>query len=76
MRELTCAELVEQVTDYLEGAVSGQAAIDFHAHLTICERCEDYFDQMRTTVRLLRCTHPEQLSPEAHARILALFGQG
>jgi hypothetical protein len=75
MRELSCAELVEQVTDYLEGAVYGHAAVDFRAHLTICERCEDYLDQMRTTVRLLRCTSPEQLSSEAHARILALFGQ-
>jgi predicted anti-sigma-YlaC factor YlaD len=75
MRELTCAELVEQVTDYLEGTVSGQAAVDFRAHLTICERCEGYLDQMRTTIRLLRCASSDQLTPEAQARIIALFGQ-
>lgn len=75
MRELTCADLVEQVTDYLEDTASRQAGIDFYAHLRICEGCQDYLNQMRTTVWLLRRAPLEQLSPEAHAQVLKLFGQ-
>lgn len=73
MRELTCAELVEQATDYLEGTASGRPGMDVDAHLRICEGCRDYLDQMRTTVRFLRYAPPEELSAEAHARILQLL---
>jgi hypothetical protein len=75
MRYLTCADLVEQANDYLDGTGSVQAGVDFDAHLRICEGCQDYLDQLRTTVWLLQRTPPEQLSQETCAQILELFGQ-
>jgi predicted anti-sigma-YlaC factor YlaD len=50
--DLTCRELVELVTDYLEGALSPRDRLDFERHLVWCSWCRDYLDQMRTTITL------------------------
>jgi len=49
-RELTCAEAVELVTAYLEGALDADAHRHFELHLTDCEGCSNYLDQMRNTI--------------------------
>jgi predicted anti-sigma-YlaC factor YlaD len=50
--DLTCRELVELVTDYLEGALPPPDRLDFERHLVWCSWCRDYLDQMRTTIEL------------------------
>jgi hypothetical protein len=50
--DLTCRELVELVTDYLEGALPTQDRLDFERHLVWCSWCRDYLDQVRTTIEL------------------------
>ena len=50
--DLTCRELVELVTDYLEGALPVRDRLDFERHLVWCSWCRDYLDQMRTTIAL------------------------
>lgn len=53
MTVLTCRELVELVTDHLEGALNPDAQREFVAHLAECEDCLRYLAQIRQTVRLL-----------------------
>ena len=50
--DLPCRDVVELVTDYLEGALTpeGQAAVE--RHLIICDGCAGYLDQMREVIRL------------------------
>jgi anti-sigma factor RsiW len=50
--ELTCQEMVELVTDYLDGAMAPALRARFEAHLAGCEGCAAYLDQLRTTIRL------------------------
>jgi predicted anti-sigma-YlaC factor YlaD len=50
--DLTCRELVELVTDYLEGALSTGDRLDFERHLVWCSWCRDYVDQVQTTIEL------------------------
>ncbi|MEX2274768.1 MAG: zf-HC2 domain-containing protein [Actinomycetota bacterium] len=50
--EMTCAELVELVTDYLEDAMSAHERARVDAHLTDCPGCSNYLSQMRTTIRV------------------------
>jgi hypothetical protein len=50
--DLTCRELVELVTDYLEGTLPARDRLDFERHLVWCSWCRDYLDQMRTTIEL------------------------
>jgi hypothetical protein len=51
---LSCRQVVELVTDYLEDALDPLARPDFEAHVAGCNGCPIYLDQMRTTVALLR----------------------
>jgi predicted anti-sigma-YlaC factor YlaD len=61
--DLTCRELVELVTDYLEGALSTADRLDFERHLVWCSWCRDYLDQVRTTIELTGKVHEEPASP-------------
>lgn len=56
VRRLPCAEVVELVTDYLEGALSPDARYLIEQHLAGCDGCAEYLDQILQTVRLLRGT--------------------
>ena len=48
--DLTCKEVVELVTDYLEGALPVEMRQRFDQHLTGCDPCIVYVDQMRQTI--------------------------
>jgi anti-sigma factor RsiW len=71
--DLTCAELVELVTDYLEGALPAGERERFEEHLTICEGCVNYVDQMRTTIELTGRLRVDDLSPEVAAELVGAF---
>jgi anti-sigma factor RsiW len=47
---LVCREFVELVTDYLEGTLPEEERIRFEAHLTECDGCRGYLDDMRRLV--------------------------
>jgi anti-sigma factor RsiW len=49
--ELACQEVVELVTDYLEGTLSRSGRRRFEAHIATCEHCTEYLEQMRATIR-------------------------
>jgi anti-sigma factor RsiW len=70
---LTCQELVEIVSDYLEGALPPNERERFEAHLEICEGCRRYLDQMRTTILLAGRLNEKDLDPGARDRLVQLF---
>jgi predicted anti-sigma-YlaC factor YlaD len=51
--DLTCQELVELVTEYLERALVLAQQARFEGHLAQCRSCRTYLEQMRQTIRLL-----------------------
>jgi predicted anti-sigma-YlaC factor YlaD len=70
---ITCQELVELVTAYLEDALDAGDRARFEDHLGLCEGCTIYVEQMRTTIRLSGMLTPEALSPEAERDLMAAF---
>lgn len=50
--ELACRQMVELITDYLEGQLSRSQRRRFEAHIAGCEHCSEYLEQMRATIRL------------------------
>jgi anti-sigma factor RsiW len=70
---ISCQELVELVTAYLEGALSGDDRARFEEHLAGCVGCTNYLEQMRTTIRLTGMLSPESLSPAAESALLGAF---
>ena len=71
--DLTCAELVELVSDYIEGALAPDDRARFEEHLTICPGCANYLDQMRTTIALTGGLRIDSLSPEVPADLVGAF---
>jgi anti-sigma factor RsiW len=71
--EMTCQELVELVTAYLEDALPARDRGRFEAHLRDCPYCEIYLDQVRQTMRRLRDLREESIAPEAREALLAAF---
>jgi anti-sigma factor RsiW len=72
-KEMTCQELVELVTEYLEGALPDSDRRRFDVHLSACPHCVAYIEQMRTTVRLTGRLGEEHLQDEAIEEVLAAF---
>jgi anti-sigma factor RsiW len=72
-RELTCRELVELVTEYLEDRLSEADRARFEAHLRLCPDCTEYVEQMRSTLRALGRLPEQRLSPTARADLLQAF---
>jgi predicted anti-sigma-YlaC factor YlaD len=72
-KELTCQELVEIVSDYLEGALPEEDRERFDAHLQECEGCRRYLDQMRTTIRVVGTLTEDVLDPNARDELLLVF---
>jgi anti-sigma factor RsiW len=70
---ITCREVVELVTDYLEGALSADETELFEQHINFCEGCEWYVDQMRTTVATVGRISEEDVPAETRDRLLAAF---
>lgn len=70
---LSCQELVELVTDYLEGALPRQEHGRFEGHLDECGNCRIYLNQLRETVRLVGRLRAESLTPEVERALLAAF---
>ena len=71
--ELTCQELVELVTDYLEDALPADRRLRFDEHLAVCPHCREYLAQLRTTVGALALLEPETIPPAIVADLLAAF---
>jgi anti-sigma factor RsiW len=74
--ELTCKELVELVTEYLEDALPHADRVRFNEHLALCPYCTIYLDQMRQTVRALGRLPGESISSEALETLLVHFRRG
>ncbi|KPV48900.1 hypothetical protein SE17_35585 [Kouleothrix aurantiaca] len=70
---LTCREMVELVTEYLEGAMPPRERAIFEAHLAVCPGCTAYFEQMRATIRMTGHLTEESIEPEARDTLLDVF---
>ena len=70
---IACRELVELVTDYLEGALDRRTRRRFEAHIAGCPHCTAYLEQMRETIRLTGRLREESLDPEVRDELLEAF---
>jgi anti-sigma factor RsiW len=73
VRELRCQELVELVTDYLEGSMIPGERVCFEQHLARCEGCTHYLAEMRKTLQVAGALREEWIDPAAKAGMLAAF---
>ena len=72
-RPFVCREVVELVTDYLEGTMAPRDQARFEAHLAGCPHCREYLAQMRRTLDLMGRIEPEDVAPEVQEELVALY---
>ena len=72
-RAITCQELTEVLTDYLEGVMPAEERARFDAHLALCEGCVHYVTQMRQTVAAVHQLRVEDVEATAPDDLLAAF---
>ena len=71
--EMPCQELVERVTDYLDGALTERDRLRLEAHLAECEDCVRYVAQLRETVRIAGTVQLDRLDPGARDALAKAF---
>jgi anti-sigma factor RsiW len=70
---LTCREVIDLLTDYVEDALPAEERRRVEAHLAICDGCTTYLEQVRETIRLTGMLTQEQIPDEEKQRLLAAF---
>jgi anti-sigma factor RsiW len=72
-RQLTCEELVEIVTEYLDGGLSDAERERFEEHVVVCSGCANYLDQIRMTIEIAGRVTVDDLMEETKTELLAAF---
>src|SRR4051812_49657428 len=70
---LSCQEIVELATGYLEHTLDPETHALFEEHLNFCDGCEAYLDQMRATIAVVGRLGEADVPADAHERLLAAF---
>ena len=70
---MNCIQLVELVTDYLEGSMPAEQRARFDEHIAGCDGCTTYLEQVRITIRLTGMLSEEQIAPDARDTLLGVF---
>ena len=70
---MSCQEVVELITDYLEGSLSWRQRRRFEKHLAACEHCALYIEQMRVTIRTVGRINADSLAPDTRVALMAAF---
>ena len=70
---LTCKEVVELVTEYLENVLLPGLRKQFEEHVADCPGCTNYIEQVRLTVAMLHQLAQEPVFPETKQELLEAF---
>ncbi len=70
---LTCREIVQLITEYLEETMPPETRLRFERHVAICPACRGFLAQIRETLRLSGEITEESLSPAMRDELLAAF---
>ena len=72
-RDMTCTQIVELITEYLEGGLSSADRERFEEHIGFCDWCLSYLDQMRQTIATVGRLRDEDLPKELEQNLLTAF---
>jgi anti-sigma factor RsiW len=71
--DMMCQELVEVLTEYLDGTLGAHDRARLEAHLGVCDDCRAYLEQFEETIALAGRVDAGSLSPELRAGLLRAF---
>lgn len=71
--EMSCREVVELVTGYLEGTLPEPERSAVRVHLDECDGCEIVLEQFRETIRLTGMLSEDSLTKDQASVLLEAF---
>lgn len=71
--DLSCADLVGLLSDYLEGTLDDETARSVEGHLETCDGCDTYLSQLETTIEVAGRLSAEELDPRLREGLLTAF---
>jgi hypothetical protein len=71
--DIACREIVELVTDYVEGALGPDEREAVEMHLNLCDGCTDYLLQLRMSIELTGMLPTEAFPPQLEEELCAAF---
>ena len=72
---VTCRQVVEIVSDYLDDELAPDFRAAVEDHLAVCPGCLEYLSQMRTTVGSLRDIDTEDLPSSMVSQLVSAFSE-
>ena len=69
----SCRQIVDAITEYLDGGLPSAERVAFERHVAICPPCRGYLAQIRTVTRVAGTLRESDLSPEARDGLLDAF---
>jgi anti-sigma factor RsiW len=73
LKPISCQEVVELVTDYLEGAMPPEEVARFEHHLSLCDGCVFYVEQIRVTIAAVGEAGEDDVPPEVRDDLVRAF---
>jgi anti-sigma factor RsiW len=70
---LTCHEVIELLSNYIDGALSPDDRRRVDEHLALCDGCATYLEQMRETIRVTGMVTEEQVPEGDKSALLDAF---
>jgi anti-sigma factor RsiW len=70
---LSCQDVVELITEYLEGSLPPGRRLGFEEHVAICPPCRNYFGQFRQTIQVGKQIQEEELPPAVRDALVDVF---
>jgi anti-sigma factor RsiW len=70
---MNCRQVVELMTDYLEGTLSAADRARFEGHIAGCDGCRAYLAQMRATRRIIGRLAEEPIPEPVERELLEAF---
>jgi anti-sigma factor (TIGR02949 family) len=70
---VTCREVVELMTEYLDGALSAADRAKFDQHMQGCDGCRAYLTQLRTARMLMGRVASEPVPELLKAELMSAF---
>lgn len=74
---MSCRDLTELVTDYMEGRMTFLQKVSFQFHVGMCGPCREYLRQMKLTVctvgNLMETEERPDISPDVKDELLKRF---
>jgi predicted anti-sigma-YlaC factor YlaD len=72
---LTCRQMTELITDYLEGRLPWMDRARFRLHIGMCKKCREYLKQMKLSVAVLGAMPVEPVPDDVMEALLARFAR-